>query len=113
MPISVKLIEKLIDHQGRPSVIVFKMEDLKVIFCWGFEMIGEQHVGVGGGEKEQESVWRAGGSLVLGRGPSFIYEAGKKISWRDVTSFWGLVLLERQSRGLVYNVGEKDESGGL
>ena len=51
--------------------------------------------------------------LLLGRGPSFIYEAGKKISWRDVTSFWGLVLLERQSRGLVYNVGEKDESGGL
>ena len=77
----------------------------------GFEMIGEQHVGVGGGEKEQESVWRAGGSLVLGRGPSFIYEAGKNFSWRDVTSFWGLV--ERQSRGLVYNVGEKDESGGL
>ena len=73
----------------------------------GFEMIGEQHVGVGG-EKEQESVWRAGG---FGRGPSFIYEAGKNFSWRDVTSFWGLV--ERQSRGLVYNVGEKDESGGL
>ena len=52
MPISVKLIEKLIDHQGQHQCAVQDGEPKNDTYL---KMIKE-HQHVGGGEKEQESV---------------------------------------------------------